>query len=92
MGSALDLIDFEARLTTLAESLLGRLLIVEDLALARRTMGAMQANAPWTLATLGGEVARPGRLGNGQARIRALDDRAAKGNTVLARERRAARA
>ena len=87
VGSALDLIDVEARLTTLAESLLGRLLIVKDLPSARRTMGAMQANAPWTLATLGGEVARPGGSVTGGSNTRA-DDRAAKGSTVLARERR----
>lgn len=87
VGSALDLIDYEVRLTILAESLLGRLLVVEDLPSARRTMGAMQANAPWTLATLGGEVARPGGSVTGGSNIRA-DDRAAKGNTVLARERR----
>jgi chromosome segregation protein len=87
VGSALELVDSDDRLTTLAESLLGRLLIVEDLASARRTMSAMQANAPWTLATLGGEVARPGGSVTGGSNTRA-DDRAAKGSTVLARERR----
>lgn len=87
VGRALDLVEYEPRLVTLAGSLLGRLLIVEDLPSARRTMGAMQAGSPWTLATLGGEVARPGGSVTGGSNTRA-DDKAAKGNTLLARERR----
>ncbi|HST04317.1 MAG TPA: chromosome segregation protein SMC [Chloroflexia bacterium] len=87
VGRALDLVQYEPRLTAVAESLLGRLLIVEDLPSARRILGVMQTGAPWTLATLGGEVARPGGSVTGGSNARA-DDRTAKGNTLLARERR----
>ncbi|MEO5952799.1 MAG: chromosome segregation protein SMC [Chloroflexia bacterium] len=87
IGLARDLIDFDSRLATLADSLLGRLLIVEDLASARRTLSALQANSPWTLATTGGEVVRPGGSVTGGSNTR-NDDRAAKGKTILARERR----
>ena len=60
VGVARDLVEYAPYLKTLAESLLGRLLIVQDLASARKALGSMQANSPWTLATLGGEVVRPG--------------------------------
>lgn len=87
VGLARDLIEYEPYLKTLAESLLGRLLIVDDLASARRTLSSMQANAPWTLATLGGEVVRPGGSVTGGSNARAGDSRA-QGRTILARERK----
>ncbi|HET6262641.1 MAG TPA: chromosome segregation protein SMC, partial [Chloroflexia bacterium] len=87
LGSARDLVDYDASLQTLAESLLGRLLIVEDLPAARRTVANLPAGAPWTLATLGGEVVRPGGSVTGGSNSRA-DDSKAKGRTVLARERK----
>jgi chromosome segregation protein len=87
IGVARDLMEYEARLQKLAEALLGRLLIVEDLASARRTLGGMQANAPWTLATLSGEVVRPGGSLTGGSHTRG-DDGRAKGKTILSRERR----
>ncbi|HEX9987984.1 MAG TPA: chromosome segregation protein SMC [Chloroflexia bacterium] len=87
LGSARDLVDYDASLNTLAESLLGRLLIVEDLPAARRTVANLPAGAPWTLATLGGEVVRPGGSVTGGSNTRA-DDNKAKGRTILARERK----
>lgn len=87
IGLARDLVDFEPHLATLADSLMGRLLIVEDLPSARRTLSGLQANSPWTLATTGGEVVRPGGSVTGGSNTR-NDDRAAKGKTILARERR----
>jgi chromosome segregation protein len=87
VGVALDLIEYEPGLKTLAESLLGRLLIVEDLAAARKTLAGLQASAPWTLATLGGEVVRPGGSVTGGSNARS-DDSRAKGRTILGRERR----
>ncbi len=87
VGLARDLVDYEPHLKTLAESLLGRLVIMEDLPSARRTIAALPANAPWTLATLGGEVVRPGGSVTGGSNSRA-DDNRAKGRTILARERK----
>lgn len=87
IGPARDLVEYDPRLSTLAESLLGRVLIVEDLPSARRTLSGMQASAPWTLATTGGEVVRPGGSVTGGSNTRS-DDRTAKGKTILARERR----
>ena len=87
IGVARDLVKFEPRLEVLAESLLGRLLVVEDLPSARRTLSGLQASAPWTLATLGGEVVRPGGSVTGGSNVRG-DDRQARGRTILARERR----
>jgi chromosome segregation protein len=81
------LVKFEPRLAVLAESLLGRLLVVEDLPSARRTLSGLQASAPWTLATTGGEVVRPGGSVTGGSNVRG-DDRQARGKTILARERR----
>ncbi|MEA2573451.1 MAG: chromosome segregation protein [Chloroflexia bacterium] len=87
VGLARDLVEYEPHLKTLAESLLGRLVIVDDLPSARRTIAALPANAPWTLATLGGEVVRPGGSVTGGSNSRA-DDNRAKGHTILARERK----
>ncbi len=87
VGVALDLVEYEANTRTLAESLLGRLLIVEDLTSARKTLAGLQASAPWTLATLGGEVVRPGGSVTGGSNTRP-DDSRAKGRTILGRERR----
>jgi chromosome segregation protein len=87
VGLARDLVEYETHLKTLAESLLGRLLIVEDLPSARRTIASLPASSPWTLATLGGEVVRPGGSVTGGSNSRA-DDNRAKGRTILARERK----
>ncbi|HEX8220574.1 MAG TPA: chromosome segregation protein SMC [Chloroflexia bacterium] len=87
VGLARDLVAYEPHLKTLAESLLGRLLVLEDLPSARRTIASLPANAPWTLATLGGEVVRPGGSVTGGSNSRA-DDNRAKGRTILARERK----
>ncbi|HEX8600295.1 MAG TPA: chromosome segregation protein SMC [Chloroflexia bacterium] len=87
VGLARDLVEYEPHLKTLAESLLGRLVIMEDLPAARRTIASLPPNAPWTLATLGGEVVRPGGSVTGGSNSRA-DDNRAKGRTILARERR----
>lgn len=87
VGLARDLVEYDPSLAVLAESLMGRLLIVEDLPSARRTVQSVTANAPWTLATLGGEVVRPGGSVTGGSNTRA-DDQRAKGRTILARERK----
>ncbi len=87
IGLARELVRYEPRLATLAESLLGRILIVEDLPSARRALAGMPVSAPWTLATLGGDVVRPGGSVTGGSNTRG-DDRSARGKTILARERR----
>ncbi|MDQ6694292.1 MAG: chromosome segregation protein SMC [Chloroflexota bacterium] len=87
VGVARDIVDYDPHLTTLAESLLGRLLIVEDLPSARGTLSTMSHNASWTLATLDGEVVRPGGSVTGGSSTRA-DDSRARGKTILARERK----
>src|SRR5207302_7116538 len=80
VGLANELVGCERGLTTLVNSLLGRLLIVEDLPAARRVIADLPTNAPWTLATLGGEVVRPGGSVTGGSNTRA-DDSRAKGRT-----------
>lgn len=87
VGLANDLVGYDPSLNNLAESLLGRLLIVEDLPAARRTIRSLPPHAPWTLATLGGEVVRLGGSVTGGSNSRA-DDRRAQGRTILARERK----
>ena len=87
VGSARELVEYDPELGTMADSLLGRVLIVDDLEAARRTIGALQANSPWTLATLGGEVVRPGGSVTGGSNTRA-DDTKARGRTILGRERK----
>jgi chromosome segregation protein len=87
VGLARDLVEYEPSLHTLAEMLLGRLLIVEDLPSARKTISDLSHNAPWTLATLAGEVVRPGGSITGGSNTRSEDDRA-RGRTILARERK----
>lgn len=87
IGLARDLVEYDPHLKTLAESLLGRLLVVEDLPSARRTIASLPSNSPWTLATLGGEVVRPSGSVTGGSNTRA-DDNRAKGRTILARERK----
>src|SRR5439155_2099018 len=81
IGLANELVEYDRDLSTLANSLLGRLLIVEDLPSARRVIAGLPANAPWTLATLGGEVARLGGSVTGGSNTRAGDNRA-KGRTM----------
>jgi chromosome segregation protein len=91
-GVARDLVQYEPYLAILAESLLGRLLIMEDLASARKTLAGLQANAPWTMATIGGEVVRPGGSITGGSNTReggmGSGDNRARGRTILGRERR----
>jgi len=87
VGVASDLVKYDSSLRSLAEMLLGRLLIVEDLPSARKTIAALHANAPWTLATLDGEVVRPGGSVTGGSNTRA-GDKQAQGRTLLARERK----
>ncbi|HUP28108.1 MAG TPA: AAA family ATPase, partial [Chloroflexia bacterium] len=87
LGLARDLVRYEPPLATLAESLMGRLLIVEDLPAARRTIASLQASTPWTLATIEGEVVRPGGSVTGGSNSSAGDARA-KGRTILALQRR----
>jgi chromosome segregation protein len=92
VGVARDLVHYEPYLANLAESLLGRLLIVEDLPAARKTLAGLQANAPWTMATLGGEVVRPGGSVTGGSNTRegatGLGDGRPRARTILGRERR----
>jgi chromosome segregation protein len=87
VGAASDLVKYDPSLRSLAEMLLGRLLIVEDLPSARKTIATLHANAPWTLATLDGEVVRPGGSVTGGSNTRA-GDKQAQGRTLLARERK----
>ncbi|MEO6458607.1 MAG: chromosome segregation protein SMC [Chloroflexia bacterium] len=87
IGLARDLVEYDPLLRVLGESLLGRLLVVEDLPSARKTISSFGVNAPWTLATLGGEVVRPGGSVTGGSNLR-QDDSRAKGRTILSLERR----
>jgi chromosome segregation protein len=87
VGAASDLVAYDPAHRGLAEMLLGRLLIVEDLPAARKTLASLNANAPWTLATLDGEVVRPGGSVTGGSNTRG-GDKQAQGRTLLARERK----
>lgn len=87
VGAASDLVEYDHAHRGLAEMLLGRLLIVEDLPSARKTIASLNANAPWTLATLDGEVVRPGGSVTGGSNTRG-GDKQAQGRTLLARERK----
>jgi len=87
IGPANELVEYDRDLETLANSLLARLLVVEDLPSARRTIESLPANSPWTLATLGGEVVRPGGSVTGGAYSRSGDGRK-EGRTMLGRERK----
>jgi chromosome segregation protein len=74
-GIAAELVEYEPRFAPLVQSLLGRVLIVEDLATSRRLIG----RGRWTLVTLAGEITRPGGAVTGGAAVREAG--------VLARER-----
>ena len=87
IGPASELVQYDRAHATLADTLLGRLLVVDDLESARRTITRLQANSPWTLATLGGEVVRPGGSVTGGSNTR-NDDNRARGRTILGRERK----
>ncbi|HET9494438.1 MAG TPA: chromosome segregation protein SMC, partial [Chloroflexia bacterium] len=87
VGVARDLVEFGHDLDVLAAMLLGRLLVVEDLAAARRTLKSMQESAPWTLVTLGGEVVRPGGAVTGGSDLRG-DNSRRRERSLLGRERK----
>lgn len=87
VGLARDLVDCDPSLSAMADNLLNRLLIVEDLPSARKTLSGISANSPFTLATLGGEVVRPGGSITGGSTAREADNRA-RGRTILGRERK----
>ncbi len=91
VGVAYELVEYDALVEPVARMLLGRLLIVEDLPSARRILSAMPAGAAWTIATLEGEVVRPGGSITGGAEVQRRDHRAqdrGRNRTILARERR----
>ena len=76
VGVAAELVAFEPRFAGLARSLLGRVLIVEDLPAARRLAAK---GGGWTVVTLAGEITRPGGAVTGGSSAREAG--------VLARER-----
>jgi chromosome segregation protein len=91
VGVAYDLVEYDAPVEPVARMLLGRLLVVEDLPSARRILSAMPAGAAWTIATLEGEVVRPGGSITGGTEVQRRDHRAqdrGRNRTILARERR----
>jgi chromosome segregation protein len=87
VGVALDLVEYGRELDVLAAMLLGRLLVVDDMAAARRTVRGLHESAPWTLVTLGGEVVRPGGAVTGGSDVRG-DDNRRRGRSLLGRERK----
>jgi chromosome segregation protein len=87
VGVAVDLVEYTADLKVLALMLLGRIVLLEDLSAARRTLRALHEAAPWTLATLGGEVVRPGGSVTGGSDARGGDTRH-RDRSLLGRERR----
>jgi chromosome segregation protein len=85
LGVAANLVEHDPSLATLARAVLGRLLLVESLPDARRVLSSLPQNSPWTLATLEGEVVRPGGSVTGGSLTR--PNERGGGRTLLARER-----
>jgi chromosome segregation protein len=85
LGVAAELIEYDSSLAPLAQAILGRLLLVDSLPVARRVLSTLPHTSPWTLATLDGEVVRPGGSVTGGSHSRPHDRAASR--TLLARER-----
>ena len=78
LGVASELVECEARLATVVESLLGHTLVVDDLTVARGIL--RRAPGGWQIVTLGGEIVRSsGAITGGSG--------AGSGRGILARER-----
>lgn len=67
-GVAAELVDVDARARPIAESLLGRTLVGDNLAAARWALGRLDGG--WTIVTLGGEVVAGGGAVTGGAATR----------------------
>ncbi|HEX5504287.1 MAG TPA: AAA family ATPase, partial [Thermomicrobiales bacterium] len=77
LGVAADLVEHEPRFATLARGLLGRVLVVEDLATTRAVLPRLGGG--WSVVTRGGEIARASGAVTGGA--------ATRESGLLARER-----
>lgn len=60
LGVAADLVETEPRLAPLLQYLLNRIVVTEDLAAARRVRQGLGSGPQPTLATLEGDLVRPG--------------------------------
>jgi chromosome segregation protein len=67
-GLAADLIDYDGRIQTIVDSLLGRTLVAERLDAARAALPNLSPG--WSVVTLGGEIVRAGGTVTGGSRIR----------------------
>ena len=68
LGIATDLIDFDEHYRPIAQNLLGRTLVVEDLPTARQTL--RQLAGGWTIVTLAGEQVNSGGAVTGGAQVK----------------------
>jgi chromosome segregation protein len=67
-GIATDLIDFDARIQAVVDSLLGRTLVAESLEAARASLPNLSPG--WSVVTVGGEIVRASGTVTGGSRIR----------------------
>ena len=82
LGVAADLVETEPRLASLVQYLLNRIVVTEDLAAARRVRQGLGSGPQPTLATLEGDLVRPGGSVSGGSSARNRQE-----GSVLARER-----
>jgi chromosome segregation protein len=82
LGVAADLVETEPRLAPLVQYLLNRIVVTEDLAAARRVRQGLGSGPQPTLATLEGDLVRPGGSVSGGSSARNRQE-----GSVLARER-----
>ncbi len=67
-GVAADLVQSDTDITVVVQALLGRIVVVEDLATARQVIRDLQSG--WSAVTLAGEIARSGGSVTGGAAVR----------------------
>jgi chromosome segregation protein len=67
-GIAADLVQCDTDITVVVQALLGRIVVVEDLATARQAIRDLQSG--WSAVTLAGEIARSGGSVTGGAAVR----------------------
>jgi chromosome segregation protein len=81
LGNAAALVECDPQVTNAVQQLLGRVWIAEDLSSARRALDQRRGGPRPTVATLAGEIIRPGGAVTGGS------DRNRRDDSILARER-----
>ncbi len=81
LGNAVDLVDFDARVTPAMQQLLNRVWVAENLPAARGALDSFSGGARPTVVTLEGEIVRPGGAVTGGSENTRGDD------SLLSRER-----